>query len=359
MICIKCSAEIPDGSRFCNLCGARQEKPAHGVKKRGNGQGSVYKHGDTWTAEVTMGYQGKKRIRRRKYGFRTKKEALAYIETLRSASAKKDTITMSELWEIYKDGDYQSLSESKQKSYRIAWNKVADKIGFMHITDLTVPQLQKLLDETASSHYTAADIKKVLSNLYKIAIRDDYEDKNRMSFVKLPPAPEVNRTTFTEEEIEFLWDHSGNYLVKCILIMLYTGMRPGELIGMKKENIHLSEHYMTGGIKTKKSKARKIIIHDRIVPILEEMMRSDAKTLTTYRSIRTLEADWYKLKERYRMRSDLVLYCCRHTYVSRLTALKLSPAMLQELVGHTDYETTLIYTHLSVEDRLNEVNKMG
>ena len=53
-----------------------------------------------------------------------------------------------------------------------------------------------------------------------------------------------------------------------------------------------------------------------------------------------------------------VPYCCRHTYITRLTALKVSPAMLQELAGHEDYETTLEYTHLSVADRLSEVNRL-
>jgi site-specific recombinase XerD len=41
-----------------------------------------------------------------------------------------------------------------------------------------------------------------------------------------------------------------------------------------------------------------------------------------------------------------------------LTALNVSPAMLKELAGHEDYETTLNYTHLSVEDRLKEVNRL-
>ena len=44
MKCKKCKADIPDGSRFCNMCGARVaagRKP----KSRGNGTGSVYKRG--------------------------------------------------------------------------------------------------------------------------------------------------------------------------------------------------------------------------------------------------------------------------------------------------------------------------
>lgn len=53
--CRKCSAELPPEALFCHLCGAKQEVTVrpHGVKKRGNGQGSAWKRGSTWSATVT------------------------------------------------------------------------------------------------------------------------------------------------------------------------------------------------------------------------------------------------------------------------------------------------------------------
>ena len=82
MECIKCRAQIADDSVFCNYCGKRQTPPAHAPKRRGNGQGTIYKSpSGSWIAEVTLGYYtdaaGKlKRRKRKKYGFRTKKMPL-------------------------------------------------------------------------------------------------------------------------------------------------------------------------------------------------------------------------------------------------------------------------------------------
>jgi integrase len=141
--------------------------------------------------------------------------------------------------------------------------------------------------------------------------------------------------------------------------MLYTGMRPGELLTVQKNNIHLKEHYLTGGIKTEKGKKRKIILPDKIIPVIEYLLPlSLPETLTCYRTPYFLRRDWKAKKTELCLHKELELYSCRHTYVTRLTNLKLSPAMLQELVGHEDYETTLEYTHLSVKDRLAEVNRL-
>lgn len=52
MNCIKCNANIPEDSAYCNICGAKQEGTPHArkPKNRGNGQGMVYKRGRTYTA---------------------------------------------------------------------------------------------------------------------------------------------------------------------------------------------------------------------------------------------------------------------------------------------------------------------
>lgn len=144
-----------------------------------------------------------------------------------------------------------------------------------------------------------------------------------------------------------------------MLIMLYTGIRPGELLTIRAENVHAAEHYMTGGIKTAKGRARKIILPDCILPLVARSIDASGDgLLASYGGRNAIYDAWNALRDRLGLRSCLTPYCCRHTYITRLTALKVSPAMLQELAGHEDYDTTLDYTHLSVADRLAEVNRL-
>lgn len=366
MLCIKCGQEIPDGSLYCNHCGRKQTKSERGKRTRGNGLGSVYKMpAGTWAAEITLGWYMDggtlKRKRRRKYGFKTKKAAIEYLTELKAQGEKRTQITVSELHEMWLDGAADKLSKSKQDAYRIAWSKIKEGIGYRPIEELTVPELQELTDDAGTSYYTKRDIKTLLSHLYKLAIRDDYADKNRAQYIQLPPLETQEREVFTEDEITALWGcyrKTGDITACRMLIMLYTGIRPGELISIQTENIHLDEQWMTGGIKTEKGKRRKIILPDCILPLIEYSIAESSGGLLARYSKNGLYDAWNALRDDLGLRAELTPYCCRHTYVTRLTALKVSPAMLQELAGHEDYDTTLDYTHLSVAERLIEVNRL-
>lgn len=366
MICKKCGKENPDNAPFCCWCGKAQAAPERKPKARGNGQGSVYKMpSGTWAAEVTLGYyiaDGKhKRKRTRKYGFRTKKEAMAYIEILRANPEAPKIITISELYERVKP-DLERLSKSKQTAYRVAWSKLRPDIEWRTIDSFTVPELQAIVDAAANSYYPRRDMKALISKLYQVAIRDDLADKNRANFIKLPKLETTERETFTDEEISALWaDYAatGDKITAGLLIMLYVGIRPGELLTILSENVHLDGHYMTGGIKTERGKRRKLIIPDKIVPVIEPFVgKSKSGRLYYYNKSEHFYDAWREKRTALGFRENLTPYCCRHTYITRLTALGVSPAMLQELAGHEDYDTTLAYTHLSVADRLAAVNRL-
>ena len=104
MPCKRCGSETPQNALYCPFCGKRVNYTPK-TKKRGNGQGTVIKRGNSYTAIVSVESHvedGKlKRKRRSKGGFSTKKEALAYIPTLQAQlfgeAEKLKNITLSEL----------------------------------------------------------------------------------------------------------------------------------------------------------------------------------------------------------------------------------------------------------------------
>lgn len=152
MLCIKCRQEVPDGP-FCCQCGASQT-PSKRKRKRGNGQGSVYKRGNTWTASVTVGgystLDGKYRqLKNSKGGFRTRTEAINYIPILQKGKEKKSTF--ASLLKTYYAGAYNKLSRSKQNAYDIAANRWK-AIMHLKVQDASLGQLQEVLNREASTY---------------------------------------------------------------------------------------------------------------------------------------------------------------------------------------------------------------
>ncbi len=245
MNCIKCKKEIPEGSVYCNHCGRKQEREKS-RRSRANGMGSVYKEGKSWTVEVTKHWTNKKRIKERKRGFKTKTDAIEYLNSLRGESIKK-VPTLKELYEPWKTSTLPKLSASKQTAYKIAYNKLKSIEG-TPINQLTIEDLQTVVDEQATTFYPARDMKSLLSHLYKRACAQENVRSNLSRFIELPTLEEAEAHPFSENELKQLWTafEQGDKFVGYILLMTYSGMMPGELRKCEKTMIDWSQQNIIG-----------------------------------------------------------------------------------------------------------------
>ena len=132
----------------------------------------------------------------------------------------------------------QKLSRSKQVHYRTAYKKLSD-IAFVDLTAITIKDLQTIVNEKAPTYYPAKDMKTLLVHLYDLAVADQYVTVNLADYIELPALEEESPKPFTEQEVRALWaDYlSGNYITGYALLMIYTGMMPGELFELRPEMI--------------------------------------------------------------------------------------------------------------------------
>ena len=217
MICPKCKAENQSIAIYCNQCGKKlQSIKKRRTKSRGNGTGCAYYDPihRYWIAQVVDGYrdlppfdldnpENKKQrvpIKRTKGGFKRREDALAYCSVLKNGPQKPTLApTLSVYWETYKKGPYEALSASKQQAYRTAWKKL-ESIKDTRIDQLTVADLQDLVQQKCSSYYTTRDVRTLLISLFKIAAADGYANKDLPTFIQLPHLEETEQTPFSETE---------------------------------------------------------------------------------------------------------------------------------------------------------------
>ena len=75
--------------------------------------------------------------------------------------------------------------------------------------------------------------------MYKYAIKHEIADKNYAEYCDIPKVEtKIKRTAFTSEEIEKLWQNIELPFVDMILINIYSGLRPRELVELEITKIN-------------------------------------------------------------------------------------------------------------------------
>ncbi len=371
MTCSKCNTENPETNSYCGQCGRKLTPPDYSgrrSKARGNGQGTVYKRGKTYTAVCVVGWRWdmtdpshpvKVRIRKTKGGFPSATKARTYIPTLMDEGAPPKIVTLHHLWQVYSANAMTKLSRDKQVAYEIAYKRLS-AIALQDITTLTIGMLQSAVNDNTTSYYPARDVKVVLSHLYKMAAAQETVKTNLAQYITLPTLEESEQIPFSEGEQSALWaDYAnGSWWTGYILLMICTGMMPGELMKVTKGMIDFERHVIIGaGLKTKKRKAVPLVMSDDIEPVVSHLMEQT----TGDKLIRINKDNFYKVYYETLARCGcrkLAPYSCRHTTATALTLQEIPLSIVQEVMRHSKSATTQRYIHVGVAPMLDAVNQI-
>ena len=133
-----------------------------------------------------------------------------------------------------------------------------------------------------------------------------------------------------------------------ILILLYTGLRIGELLNLRRQDINRRSSYLiVRYAKTKAGEGRIIPIHHRIMPLIEQIYRNTDEYLFTisYTTFRKHFRDIMK-----QLNCKHTIHDTRHTFASLLDAVA-PPNALRSLLGHKQGDiTTRVYTHKTIRE---------
>ena len=346
------------------------EKRKPRPKVRGNGMGCAYRRGPTWTACVTVGWKlpddptkPKIPIRRTKAGFATKKDAIAYCPTLLSGGVEKpsEAPRLSEYWRIYSDGDMLKISRGKQSAYRTAWKKLK-QIHDVRVDVITVELLRKTVGDACHTFDTAKDCKNLLSNIFELAAADRFTARDLPSYIVLPDHEEKEQVPFNKEEQKAIWKayDDGDRRAAAHLLMIYTGMMPGEAMLLKKDSIDLENRMIIrAGLKTKVRKRTPVVLADCIIPVVQDLMEHAMPSGYIWkRNEKKWYEDYYAVLEENGCRK-LPPYSCRHTTATALAVDKnVAPQTIRKIMRWSTIKMLDRYAHPQTADALDGVNQI-
>ena len=346
-----------------------------------NGFGNVSKlpgnRRKPYRVRVTVGWEMDEAagINRQKFKtigyYETKEEGLIALGNYHQTPYDMDSskITFAEVFEKWSAEHYTKVSDSNVKGYNAAY-RLCTMLYKMRFTDIRLAHLQGVIDTCGKNYPTLRKLKALFSQLYKFAMRNDLCGKDYAQHIDIKQYYDKNpnaldRKPFTKEEVQKVWNwKDSNEYMTVILMLIYSGVRIGELLDLKKENVNLSEKWID--IKASKTKAgiRKVPIAEKVLPLFEYWMnKNDCEYLLStpegkhfdYRNY--YDSYWMPLIEQMGMQHRP--HDTRHTCISLLTVAGVQDKIIKKIVGHKGQSVTeVVYTHFEIQELLEAINKI-
>ena len=164
------------------------------------------------------------------------------------------------------------------------------------------------------------------------------------------------RTPFTAKEVHLIEDAADCPEKYYLILLLYTGMRPAEAEELAKENIHLDKRYIVSGVKTAAGKNRVIPLHRKAKKALVYLLKNPKAVKYMSRQADTIRKRALRFLESIGVTGHII-YETRHTFISQAQMLGLPEVAIQKIVGHASGVTNVVYTHLSPDYLLAQIDR--
>ncbi len=270
-----------------------------------------------------------------------------FIDSLKARQASQNTIASYER-DVAQFADY---FESQGKK----------------IFDLTKDDMQEYISHLSAAGKSNSTISRStasIKSLYRYLLNKNLVEENIAENVD---APKVNRKEpmiLTDSEIELLLEQPDlselkGQRDKAMLETLYaTGIRVTELISLKLDDVNLTSGY----IKVKKKNSeRHIPLGNHALKCLKEYINKvrpllirteEEKTLfiNTNGQKMTRQGYWKILKqysEQAKIQKEITPHTIRHSFAVHMLENGTEIKKVQELLGHTDIASTMMYMQMS------------
>ena len=294
-----------------------------------------------------------------------------------------------------------------------------DNLGPLHscpITKLRTSDIQDIILDCATENsektgkpyarQTLIEIKNVAAQIIHLAISNRVLDYNCALMVEIPKIDSVdNRRALTKEEQKWITD-TPHRAQTAAMIMMYAGLRRGELLALTWEDIDLKEKtisvtksvemiedkpYLKEGGKT--SAATRTVYMPQVLVDYLSNVEHERFTLVCPNGKGTLMSDtaWRRMWDSYlcdlnlkygdwehceqtkrkrpkskythpklpKLIPNITAHWLRHTYITLLYMAGVDVLTAKEQAGHSDIKTTMgIYTHLDSEHKKHNISKL-
>lgn len=347
-----------------------------------NGYGSVYRLSGNrrkpWAVSKTVGWNEYGKQIQKIIGYtETRKDGLQllmeYNKDPYDIDHKKITcdyifnLTIEKCKKMVQEGD---MSKSNCSRLNSSFNIYCKELKKVPLMELKYKQMQDIINNCDCGRTTKGYIKTIFVKMFEYAklelgMKVDLElPKNLDTGKKI--SSNMHKV-LSKEEIDSLWllyNKTQESSLEIVFIMIYTGLRPQELIDIKTSDINVNENYMIGGCKTEAGKNRIIPIHNKIKPFIESRINQEYLIMLNNRKANYKDINKIFKEIMNSLKLEHLPYDCRHTMATRLDEYKIThpnslidDLTIKLLMGHAITDITQsVYIHRDAKHLVEAIN---
>lgn len=251
---------------------------------------------------------------------------------------------------------YASNTIRSYKDYASLFLKHVD--SYTSLKDVPLVKIESFINEKVEKEQISVSYQKglvgAIKKLYELILGEKIQLNYlypKRSFSKLPKF-------FSKEEVRQLLDRTDNLKHKAMLMTIYScGLRLSELLNLKINDIRSSDKI----VRINQSKGNK----DRIVSLPDKLLEILRDYYLVYKpknylfegakgnrySERSVQLVLKKALAKAKIKTEGTVHTLRHSYATHLIQSGIDIRIVQELLGHENIKTTMIYTHITDIDK--------
>ena len=366
------------------------------IKKRSDG---------LYQCSITVGRKPDGKPQRKTIYAKTLKElefkASEYKRHMRHGTLSSDEkMTFGQLAEVWLRDYKPSISITTRNMYKMILNSyLLPELAAYKLKDLKPHHLQSIINRMADSGKAQSTLKKVkitAAQILQIAMDNDVVYRNVFSKASIPDIAEAKRRPLTDDEVTLITNtYTGHRMGVPALLLLYCGLRRGELIALTWNDISIKNKTITvnkaavfdnnqalvqspkteAGIRTVPlpdaildavRAARKAAETTMVCPAADGLLMTKTafnkawKSYMHYLNIQAGGRDASRSHPKVVAVDNLTPHMFRHTYATILYNAGVDVKSAQRFLGHADINVTLkIYTHLTAQKEQDAIASLN
>lgn len=254
------------------------------------------------------------------------------------------------------------------KSYNAAFAGLLRYYDYRTPNDISPLEIKAYLRLLVGTGASDSHLNVVIS-----AIKFYYETirKDRKTYYDLPRPRKVERlpTVLAGSEVRRIFEQVKNLKHLCMLYLAYSaGLRISEVVGLHLRDID-SARMVINIRQGKGKKDRTVMLSPTVLALLRDYARQYRPKRWLFEgqydeqySTRSLQALFARAVLASGIKKRATMHTLRHSFATHLLESGTDVRLIQELLGHADIKTTLIYTHVStrhIENIVSPIDKLG